>query len=629
MQRRLVKDGQIEYNNRDMKRTFNTQAAQLAGEKISVSGWVHSRRDHGGLIFVDLRDHTGLLQLVFNSDNPEAFSLADELRDEFVIRAEGMVCERAAGLKNDKIPTGAVELVVERLTLLNRAETLPIQPFAEENQAGEDLRFKYRYLDLRRPKMQQMLKKRAEMYRRIHQYMDDRDFIEIQTPILANSSPEGARDFLIPSRLQEGKFYALPQAPQQFKQLLMVGGVPRYYQLAACFRDEDPRADRLYGEFYQLDLEMSFVEDGEEVRQEVEPLMCQLATDFAGKKLLDLSDLPVGDGQSIPRISYRDAMETYGSDKPDLRFGMELIELTDVFANTEFGVFKNAECIKAICVKNGASLSRKQIDQFTDLAKSEGAGGLAYIKYVTIKNADKAQGYVIPMHTNVPCFYDVISPVAKFLSDEEHKLLIEKMNPEDGDVIFFGADNRPVVNAVLGRLRNEFAAHFNLKKSDEVALAWIIDFPFYEWDDHGKKLDFGHNPFGMPKGGIEALESATTDADKLAIVADQFDMVMNGYEICSGGVRNHNPAVLYKVFDLLGFSESYVEEKFGAMLNAFKYGAPPHAGCAFGIDRILMEFIDETNVRETLAFPKNGSGVDVMMDSPSTVDPAQLKELGL
>ena len=591
-----------------MKRTLNTQTAQLAGEKISVSGWVHSRRDHGGLIFVDLRDHTGLLQLVFNSDDPEMFSLAEELRDEFVVRAEGMVCERAAGLKNDKIPTGAVELVVERLTLLNRAETLPIQPFAEENQAGEDLRFKYRYLDLRRPKMQQMLKKRAEMYRRIHQYMDDRDFIEIQTPILANSSPEGARDFLIPSRLQEGKFYALPQAPQQFKQLLMVGGVPRYYQLAACFRDEDPRADRLYGEFYQLDLEMSFVEDGEEVRQEVEPLMQQLATDFAGKKLLDLSDLPVGDGSPIPRISYRDAMETYGSDKPDLRFGMELIELTDVFAGTEFGVFKNAECIKAICVKNGASLSRKQIDQFTDLAKSEGAGGLAYITY--------QDG-------------EAKSPIAKFLSEVELTAIQQKTGAADGDAVFFGADARPVVNAVLGRLRNEFATHFNLKDPSVVAFAWIIDFPFYEWDDHGKKLDFGHNPFGMPKGGLQALESATTDADKLAIVADQFDMVMNGYEICSGGVRNHNPAVLYKVFDLLGFSESYVEEKFGAMLNAFKYGAPPHAGCAFGVDRILMELIDETNVRETLAFPKNGSGVDVMMDSPSTVDPAQLKELGL
>ena len=589
-------------------RVLAAETSAEVGKNITVAGWVHSRRDHGGLIFIDLRDHTGLVQLVINPDRAEAFHLAESLRDEFVIRASGVVTERGEGLKNPNIASGNVEIVVKNLEILNRAETLPIQPFAEENQAGEDLRFKYRYLDLRRPKMQDMLQKRAEMYRRIHQYMDERQFIEIQTPILANSSPEGARDFLIPSRLQENKFYALPQAPQQFKQLLMVGGVPRYYQLAACFRDEDPRADRLYGEFYQLDLEMSFVEDGEEVRQEVEPLMQQLAIDFAGKKLLDLSGLPVGDGSPIPRISYRDAMETYGSDKPDLRFGMELIELTDVFADTEFGVFKNAECIKAICVKNGASLSRKQIDQFTDIAKSEGAGGLAYITY--------QDG-------------EAKSPIAKFLSETELTAIKQKTGAADGDAVFFGADTRPVVNAVLGRLRNEFAAHFNLKKSNEVALAWIIDFPFYEWDDHGKKLDFGHNPFGMPKGGLEALESATTDAEKLAIVADQFDMVMNGYEICSGGVRNHNPAVLYKVFDLLGFSESYVEEKFGAMLNAFKYGAPPHAGCAFGVDRILMELIDETNVRETLAFPKNGSGVDVMMDSPSTVDPAQLKELGL
>ena len=610
-------------------RVLAAETSAEVGKNITVAGWVHSRRDHGGLIFIDLRDHTGLVQLVINPDKPAAFKLAESLRDEFVIRASGVVTERGEGLKNPNIASGNVEIVVENLEILNRAETLPIQPFAEENQAGEDLRFKYRYLDLRRPKMQQMLKKRAEMYRRMHQYMDDRDFIEIQTPILANSSPEGARDFLIPSRLQEGKFYALPQAPQQFKQLLMVGGVPRYYQLAVCFRDEDPRADRLYGEFYQLDLEMSFVEDGDEVRQEVEPLMCQLATDFAGKKLLDLSDLPVGDGQPIPCISYRDAMETYGSDKPDLRFGMELIELTNVFANTKYDKFKNVECIKAICVKNGTSLSRRQIKQFEDIATSEGAGGLPYIKYVKIKHPDEAQGYVIPITSSDFYGYDAISPVAKHLSDEEHRLLRKKMNPEDGDVIFFGADTRPVVNAVLGRLRNEFATHFNLKDPSVVAFAWIIDFPFYEWDDHGKKLDFGHNPFGMPKGGLQALESATTDAEKLAIVADQFDMVMNGYEICSGGVRNHNPAVLYKVFDLLGFSESYVEEKFGAMLNAFKYGAPPHAGCAFGVDRILMELIDETNVRETLAFPKNGSGVDVMMDSPSTVDPAQLKELGL
>lgn len=589
-------------------RILAVETSKKVGENITVAGWVHSRRDHGGLIFIDLRDHTGLVQLVINPDKKDAFSLAESLRDEFVVRACGVVAERGEGLKNPNIASGDVEIVVDNLEILNRAETLPIQPFAEDNQAGEELRFKYRYLDLRRPKMQNMLKKRAEMYRRIHEYMDNRDFIEIQTPILANSSPEGARDFLIPSRLQEGKFYALPQAPQQFKQLLMVGGVPRYYQLAACFRDEDPRADRLYGEFYQLDLEMSFAENGEEVRTEVEPLMKQLATDFAGKKLLDLSDLAVGDGSSIPRISYRDAMETYGSDKPDLRFGMELIELTDVFSETEFGVFKNAECIKAICVKNGASLSRKQIDNFTNIAKSEGAGGLAYITYQDGETK---------------------SPIAKFLSDKELAEIQQKTGAVDGDAVFFGADSRSVVNAVLGRLRNEFASHFNLKDPSVVVFAWIIDFPFYEWDDRSKKLDFGHNPFSMPKGGLQVLESAETDAEKLSIVADQFDMVMNGYEICSGGVRNHNPAVLYKVFGLLGFSESYVEEKFGAMLGAFKYGAPPHAGCAFGVDRILMELTDEQNVRETLAFPKNGSGVDVMMNSPSVVDPAQLRELGL
>ena len=589
-------------------RILAAETSKKVGENITVAGWVHSRRDHGGLIFIDLRDHTGLVQLVINPDKKDAFSLAESLRDEFVIRACGVVAERGEGLKNPNIASGDVEIVVDNLEILNRAETLPIQPFAEDNQAGEELRFKYRYLDLRRPKMQNMLKKRAEMYRRIHEYMDNRDFIEIQTPILANSSPEGARDFLIPSRLQEGKFYALPQAPQQFKQLLMVGGVPRYYQLAACFRDEDPRADRLYGEFYQLDLEMSFAENGEEVRTEVEPLMKQLATDFAGKKLLDLSDLAVGDGSSIPRISYRDAMETYGSDKPDLRFGMELIELTDVLSETEFGVFKNAECVKAICVKNGASLSRKQIDNFTNIAKSEGAGGLAYITY--------QDG-------------EAKSPIAKFLSEKELADIQQKTGAVDGDAVFFGADSRSVVNTVLGRLRNEFASHFNLKDPSVVASAWIIDFPFYEWDDRSKKLDFGHNPFSMPKGGLQALESAETDAEKLSIVADQFDMVMNGYEICSGGVRNHNPAVLYKVFGLLGFSESYVEEKFGAMLGAFKYGAPPHAGCAFGVDRILMELTDEQNVRETLAFPKNGSGVDVMMNSPSVVDPAQLRELGL
>lgn len=579
-----------------MQRTIASDAVDKIGQHISVSGWVHSRRDHGGLIFIDLRDHTGLLQLVINPEHAESFRVAEELRDEYVIRAEGAVCERAEELRNEKIPTGNIEIAVDSLTILNRAETLPIQPFAEA-QANEELRLKYRYLDLRRPKVQDTLRKRAAYNKYMRDYMEAHGFTEVTTPILANSSPEGARDFLVPSRVHEGKFYALPQAPQQFKQLLMVGGVPRYYQIATCFRDEDPRADRLYGDFYQLDLEMAFVEDGEEVRSEMEPLIKSLVTDFAGKTLKF--------GDDVPRIPYTEAMETYGSDKPDLRFDMKLIELTDVFSETDFGVFKNAECVKAICVKGGASLSRSQIDSFTEVAKSEGAGGLAYITY---ENGEAK------------------SPIAKFLSEAELSAVKEKLGASDGDAVFFGADKRATVNAVLGKLRSEFATHFGLKDPNVVALAWIIDFPFYEFDAKTQKMDFGHNPFSMPKGGMKALLETE---NKLDIVADQYDMVMNGYEICSGGVRNHNPEVLYKVFGLLNFSPEYVEEKFGAMLNAFKFGAPPHAGCAFGIDRIFMVLIGEDNIREVVAFPKNGSGVDAMMNSPSAVEPAQLKELGL
>ena len=580
-----------------MERVLAAATPQKTGETIHVSGWVQSRRDHGGLIFVDLRDHTGLVQLVFNPEASEAFALAEELRDEFVISAEGEVRERGEGLANPNIASGTIEIHVRELRILNRAETLPIQPFSEA-QASEELRLKYRYLDLRRPKMQQMLRARAEMFSVIRAYMEGNAFTEVATPILANSSPEGARDFLIPSRLHEGKFYALPQAPQQFKQLLMVGGVPRYYQLAACFRDEDPRADRLYGEFYQLDTEMSFVEDGETVRQMFDPLIKQLSTEFAGKTLLS---------EDIPRIPYMEAMERYGSDKPDLRIGMELVELTDVFATTEFAVFKNAQTVKAIRVERGAELSRKQIDSFTDIAKSEGAGGLAYITY----DQGKAK-----------------SPIAKFLSDTELAAIKETTGAQDGDTVFFGADKRTVVNKVLGRLRSEFADHFELKDPSVIALCWIVDFPFYEWDDARQKVDFGHNPFSMPKGGAAAL-NAGTDEEKLGILADQYDMVMNGYEICSGGVRNHSPEILHKVFGLLGFSEAYVQEKFGAMLSAFKYGAPPHAGCAFGVDRMFMELMGERNIREVIAFPKNGSGVDVMMSSPSAVEASQLRELGL
>lgn len=586
-----------------MQRTLSIEAIDYIDQPVSVSGWVNSRRDHGGLIFIDLRDHTGVVQLVINPEQAEAFSLAEHVRDEYVLRASGVVKEREEGLKNPNISTGGIEIVVDTLEVLNKSEPLPVATRDEGQQSGEELRLKYRYLDLRRPSMQDTLRKRSEYYKLLRQYMDEHDFTEVTTPILANSSPEGARDFLVPSRVHPGKFYALPQAPQQFKQLLMVGGVPRYYQIATCFRDEDPRADRLYGDFYQLDLEMAFVDDGEVVRSTMEPLIKSLATEFGGKTLVS---------EDVPRIPYQEAMDRYGSDKPDLRFDMELIDLSDDLQGTEFGVFKgtleSGGVVKAICVPGGASLSRKQIDGFTDIAKSEGAGGLAYIKY---ENGEP------------------VSPIAKFLTVDELAAIQEKTGASDGDAVFFGTDKRATVNKVLGRLRSEFADHFELKDSNKVALAWIVDFPFYEYDEAARKVDFGHNPFSMPRGGVEALRAAETDEQKLALVADQYDMVMNGYEICSGAVRNHNPEVMYEAFGALGYSREYVEEKFGAMLTAFKFGAPPHAGCAFGIDRIFMVLTGEHNIREVVAFPKNGSGVDVMMQSPGDVDEVQLRELSL
>jgi len=559
------------------------------------AGGVNPRRDHGGLIFIDLRDHQGIIQLVITPENKQAFTLAESLRDEYVISATGLIRERAADLKNPNIETGDIELVVESIELLNRSDTPPVNTHDDGPESSEELRLKYRYLDLRRPSMQKTLKRRAKFYSYLRNYMDQHDFIEVTTPILANSSPEGARDFLVPSRLKPGLFYALPQAPQQFKQLLMVGGLPRYYQIAPCFRDEDPRADRLYGDFYQLDCEMSFVDKGETVRQTVEPLIKSLVTDFAGKKLFS---------EEIPRISYQESMEKYGVDKPDLRYGMEMIELTEILKDTSFKVFQSP-CVKAICVENGASLTRSQIDQFTEKARKLGASGLAYIMY---ENGTEK------------------SPIAKFLQPEELAKIKEATGAKDGDAVFFCSDDRAKVNKILGQLRIAFADHFNLKDDSTVALCWIVDFPFYEWNDGERKIDFGHNPFSMPKGGLAALEAAETDEEKLAIVADQYDMVMNGYEICSGAVRNHSPEIMYKVFDILGYGHEYVEKRFGGMLNAFKFGAPPHAGCAFGIERIFMVLNDTKNIRDIVAFPKNGSGIDLMMSSPSFVDEYQLKD---
>ena len=579
-------------------RTLSGELKDKLTQEVTVMGWVNSRRDHGGLIFIDLRDQQGIIQLVVTPENKEAFSLAETVRDEYVLSATGTMRERAPELVNPNIPTGKIELVVSELTLLNKSEPLPVNTHDDGPESSEEQRLRYRYLDLRRPSMQKILRERSRFYKFLRDYMYENDFTEVTTPVMANSSPEGARDFLVPSRLHPGKFYALPQAPQQFKQLLMVGGVPRYFQIATCFRDEDPRADRLYGDFYQLDMEMAFVEDGETIRQTMEPLMKRLVTEFAGKKLMS---------EEIPRISYQEAMDKYGTDKPDLRYGMELIDLTEALEGCEFKVFQ-APCVKALCVKNGASLTRSQIDNFTDEARKLGAGGLAYIIY---ENGTER------------------SPIAKFLKPEELAAIRERTGAEDGDAVFFGADSRELVNKVLGQLRISFADHFGLKDPNVVAYCWVTDFPFYEWNDGEKKLDFGHNPFSMPKGGVEALRAAKTDEEKLAITADQYDMVMNGYEICSGAVRNHNPEVMYEVFSVLGYDKKYVEEKFGGMLSAFKFGAPPHAGCAFGIDRIFMVLSNAENIRDIVAFPKNGSGVDLMMGSPSTVDEKLLEDTAI
>lgn len=576
-------------------RSLSTDLKAEIGKKVQVAGWVNSRRDHGGLIFIDLRDHKGIIQLVITPESSEAFNVAESLRDEFVISAEGTVRERADDLKNPNISTGDIEIVVDNLELITKSEPLPVNTHDEGDASSEEMRLKYRYLDLRRPSMQGILKRRSDYYKFMRSYMDEHDFVEITTPILANSSPEGARDFLVPSRLHPGQFYALPQAPQQFKQLLMVGGVPRYYQIAPCFRDEDPRADRLYGDFYQLDLEMSFVDDGEVVRTTMEPLIKRLVTEFAGKKLLS---------EDVPRIPFKEAMEKYGIDKPDLRYGLELIDLSEALKDAEFKVFQTP-CVKAIRVPGGAKFTRKQIDEFTELARKNGAGGLAYILY---ENGD------------------VRSPIAKYLKASELADIQKLTGAEDGDAVFFGADERDKVNKVLGQMRIAFADILGLKDDNVVALYWIVDFPFYEWDDGANKLDFGHNPFSLPKGGLKTIRETE---NKLDIVADQYDMVMNGYEICSGAVRNYSPEIMYEVFGVLGYGKEYVEERFGGMLNAFKFGAPPHAGCAFGIDRMFMVLESITNIRDIVAFPKNGSGVDLMMNSPSTVDEKQLEEAHL
>ncbi len=602
-----------------MSRTLIQESVSMVGQEVTLKGWVNNTRDHGGLIFIDLRDHTGLIQLTIHPEQKEAFQAAQAIRDEYVLEVTGIIADRDASLINPNIATGKIEVIVSSITVLNKSEVLPFPVSHGTEEVSEELRLKYRFLDLRRQKMQERLIKRDKFNVAIRQYMHDKGFTEVTTPILTSDSPEGARSYVVPSRLHPGKFYALPQAPQQFKQLLMVGGLPRYFQIAPCFRDEDPRADRHPGEFYQLDIEMAFVESGEDVRTTVEPLISSLVTDFAGKKLFF---------DEVPRISYQEAMEKYGSDKPDLRYGLELIDLTEELQTTEFSVFasaiKSGGAVKAVCVKNGAAMTRGHIDDLTEFAKKHGAGGLAYIVC-----GNKEQGgenafewYKGEKPDEAPAMY-LKSPILKFLNLEAINYIVGKTGAEQGDIIFFGADTREVVNKVLGQLRIRLAQDFKLADPDTVALAWIVDFPLYEYSETDKKIDFSHNPFSMPVGGLESL----TTLDPLDIKADQYDMVANGYEICSGAIRNYNPEVMYKAFGLVGIDEAEVNKRFSAMINAFKYGAPPHGGCAFGLDRLFMILEDEPNIREVIAFPKNGSAIDLLMDAPSDITEQLLKEL--
>ncbi len=581
-----------------MQRTLAAETASQEGQEVLVKGWVHSRRDHGNLIFIDLRDHTGLVQVTVNKDlsGPEVLSVAEKIRDEWVLEVTGSVENRAPELINPNLETGKIEIKAKSIEVLTQAKTPPFPVARDEDLANEDIRLKYRFIDLRRPKIQKYLKDRAQVIKYIRDFMDKRGFWEITTPILANSSPEGARDFLVPSRLHPGKFYALPQAPQQFKQLLMVGGIPKYYQIAPCFRDEDARADRSPGEFYQLDMEMSFATQ-EEVWQEMEDLFKEVTEKFSKKKIQQLP---------FPKIKYADAMDMYGSDKPDLRFEMKLQNVTELVRDCGFSVFSQAVSdggiVKAIVAPNASAFSRSQIDQLTEIAKEEGAKGLAYIV----------------LETN-----EIKSPITKFLGDELTKKIIKEVGAQTGDIIFFAADKAETANKVLGKVRNELGSILNLKDPNIMAWCWIYDFPMYSWNKWLDKLDFEHNPFSMPYGGLKTLETK----DPYEIIAQQYDLVGNGLELSSGAVRNHQPETMYKAFEIAGYTKAEVDAKFGHMIEAFSYGAPPHAGNAPGIDRILMVLWDEPNIREVIAFPKNGRAEDPMLGAPSEVTEQQLKDV--
>ena len=576
-------------------RTNNCGELNIAnvGKKVKLAGWIQRIRNLGGMTFIDLRDQYGITQIVVSSE--ELKNKIENLYTECVISVEGTVVERSN--KNKKIPTGEIEIDAKEITVLGTCEpTLPFEINSEKidiSQVREDLRLEYRFLDLRNEKIHNNILLRSKIMKTIRDKMDEMGFAEIQTPILANSSPEGARDFLVPSRLHPGEFYALPQAPQQFKQLLMISGFDKYFQIAPCFRDEDPRADRAPGEFYQVDFEMAFAtqEDVLAVMEELVPTVFKKFTNWK-----------VDEGPFI-RIPYREAMEKYGIDKPDLRNPLIIQDVTEIFAGTEFKAFQD-KTIKAIVVPNGAAQGRKFFDSMTEFAVEEqGAKGLAWTK---IDENNMPQG-----------------GIAKFITEDILKGLEEKLGAKIGDSIFFIADKLETAQKIAGQVRIELGNRLDLLEKNVYRFCYIVDFPMYEYNEDEGKVDFNHNPFSMPQGGMEALETK----DPLDILAYQYDLVCNGYEMASGAVRNHDPKLMVKAFEIAGYTEKNVEEKFGALYKAFKYGTPPHAGAAPGLDRMVMLIANTQNIREVIAFPKNKKARDAMMNAPSRVEEKQLKDV--
>lgn len=569
--------------------------AYQAGETVHLAGWVHQKRDHGGVFFIDLRDHYGIIQLVLIQSN-SYYAQAKKLTRETVVTVTGSLNKRVENAINPTLPTGEIELLVEELEVLSLSEPLPFTIIDNQN-APESTRLAYRFLDLRQDKMQKNIILRSRVITSIRHRLTELGFLEVQTPILTNSSPEGARDYIVPSRLHPGEFYALPQAPQQFKQLLMVSGFDRYFQIAPCFRDEDARADRSPGEFYQLDLEMSFVEQ-DDIFELFENLLFGLFKEFSNWDI---------NTPSFPRIKYRDSMLRYGTDKPDLRIDLEIQDVSDIFYKSNFHLFRdilnNKGVIRMLSIPEVASLPRSFFNSLEDFVKEQGGKGLAYL-LCTDKNTIKGS-------------------IASVLEEHVIELLKEAADAKAGSALLFIADKEEIANAVAGNLRIHLANELSLREKNVYRFCWIVDYPLYEYDEEHQSIQFSHNPFSMPQGEMEAIETKPP----LEILAYQYDLVCNGLELSSGAIRNHKPEIMYKVFEIAGYSRNEVDQQFSGLIRAFKYGAPPHGGLAPGIDRILMLLTDEPNIREVIAFPKNQNGRDLLMGAPSKVNKKLLDEL--